>query len=340
MRRSWLGWSGFLSLAIACGSDSPSSGGTTGDTTGGATTTTGEPDTGVSPETSGAGPDGTTTGTTTGEDPAPVIWDLGGIPDSPPGFNSGCHAIDFLFVIDNSGSMSAQQQQLLNSFNGFITAIQESLEQVDSYHVGVITSDNYNGNEPGCTTIGSLVTQTAGFQSSNMVCGPFEEGHRFLTEQDDLTAEFPCIAQVGTSGSPIEQPVTALIASFAEDKQGPGGCNEDFLRDDAILVVVIVTDDPPNPPDFDDAHAATDTTMWHDAVMEAKNDNETAVVIIGFIPWMNVACNGGLESPNLIGFVDSFEEHGVKASVCEPDYGPLFAATISTIEGTCESFTP
>ena len=53
---------------------------------------------------------------------------------------------------------------------------------------------------------------------------------------------------------------------------------------------------------------------------------------------MNVVCNGGLESPNLINFVDSFGEQGVKVSVCEPDYGPVFASTIDAIEGTCENF--
>jgi hypothetical protein len=347
MRNGWLRLLGAASLAMGCSSDpgGGSGGSTNADGTGMPTSADDDvaDDDVADDDGSGPGPTGSTGADTTSapdeeSGPPPVVWDLGVVPDAPLGFNDGCHAIDFLFVIDNSGSMSAQQMQLLNSFNGFITGIQKSLDQVDSYHVGVITSDNYAGNEPGCNTIGSLVTQTAGGQSSNMVCGPFAEGGRFLTEQDDLTAEFPCIAQVGTSGSPIEQPVTGLIAALDPAKSEPGGCNEGFFRDDAILVVVIVTDDPPFASDFDDAHPATDTTGWYDAVMEAKNNNETAVLIIGFIPWMNLICNGGLESPNLINFVDSFGEQGVKVSVCEPDYGPVFASTIDAIEGTCENF--
>jgi len=345
MRNAWLGFMGAVTLALGCGSDPPAGSGETIDAT--VSPSTGQDGTGDTTGTPGGSSGGPTSAETTsapeesssGASP-PVQWDLGGIPDSPPGFNSGCHAIDFLFVIDNSGSMTVQQQQLLNSFAGFITAIQETLQQVDSYHVGVITSDNYSGNEPGCTTLGDLVTQTAGFQSSNQVCGPFEEGNRFLTEDDDLATEFPCIAQVGTSGSPIEQPVSGLIAALSDAKNQPGGCNDGFLRDDAILVVVIVTDDPPYNFDMDDAHPATDTTGWYDAVMQAKNNNETAVLIIGFIPWMNVVCNGGAESPNLIGFIDSFGENGVKVSVCEPDYAPIFASTIEAIEGTCENFAP
>lgn len=283
------------------------------------------------------------TGTTEGMQDSsgnPITFDLGIIPDAPM-VDMGCRKVDFLFIVDNSGSMSAQQAQLLASFPGFINAMQAALDDVvDSYHVGVLTSDNYSGNAPGCTSIGDLVTQTSGFGSSNQVCTPFAEGNRFATEQDDLEEAFPCMAQVGTSGSPIEQPVTALIASFDPSKTGPGDCNDGFLRDDAILVVVIVTDDPPYDFDMDDAHPATDTTQWYDDVIAAKNDDPEALVVIGFIPWMDLNCVFGGESPNLIGFIDSFGEQGVKASICEPDFGPIFAATIETIVTTCENFDP
>jgi hypothetical protein len=268
-----------------------------------------------------------------------VKYDLGVIPDMPGYDDSGCQAIDFLFVIDNSGSMSSQQTQLLASFDGFITAIQDSLEDVDSYHVGVITSDNYTGNAPGCTTIGDLVTQTSGWGALGQDCLPFEEGHRFATEQDDLVEKFPCIAQIGTAGSPIEQPVTATIAALDPAKAENGACNENFVRDNAILVIVIVTDDPPYDFDMDDAHPNTDTSTWHDDVVAAKAGNPDALVVIGFVPWMDTSCTGG-SSPNLIEFVESFEEQGVIASICLPDYGPVFAEAISTIESTCENFIP
>lgn len=270
--------------------------------------------------------------------PPPVVFDVGKSPDTPF-IEEGCQGIDFLFVVDNSGSMTSQQAKFLNSFQGFITAVEDSLGNVNSFNLGVITSDNFGNNAPGCTTIGSLVTRTTGaFESSNMDCEPFEDGHRFLTEEDDLAVKFPCIAQVGTSGSPIEQPVTALIAALDPEKAESGACNDNFLRDNSILVVVIITDDPPFDFDLDDAHPTTDTTMWYDLVLEAKNNDEKAIVVIGFVPWDNVACNGGLESPNLIGFVESFGEQGVLASVCLPDYSPVFAETVETIAETCENF--
>jgi hypothetical protein len=307
----------------------------------GDSTADGQSDTGPSAtsEATSVGPGDTTAASS--DSGGPIIFDLGGLPDAPD-IEMGCRKVDFLFAIDNSGSMSAQQAQLLNSFQGFIDAIQASLEDtVDSYHVGVVTSDNYFYNAPGCQTIGDLVTQTGGFQAAGQNCLPFAEGHRFATEQDDLSVKFPCMAQIGTSGSPIEQPVTASIAALSDAKAAAGACNEGFLRDDAILVLVILTDDPPYDPDFDDAHPLTDTSGWYDAIVAAKNGDPEAMVVIGFIPWSNLGCVVfGIESPNLIGFVDSFGAQGVKASICEPDFGPIFAQTVETIVTTCENFDP
>jgi hypothetical protein len=265
------------------------------------------------------------------------IYDLGVIPDTPVPADMGCKGIDFLFAIDNSGSMGAQQGQLLASFPGFIAAIQNSLENVSSYHVGVISSDAYTANEPGCTTIGDLVSRT----QAGGDCGPFEQGGRFATQEDDLETVFPCMANVGTFGSPIEQPVTASIAAVSEEKAEPGACNEDFLRSDSILVLVVVTDDPPHEPDFDDAHPDTDTSEWYDSIIAAKGGNPEAVVVIGFIPWSDLSCVVfNVESPNLVNFVDAFGDQGIKASICEDDFGPVFASTVETIQFTCDNYIP
>ncbi len=329
-----------LSLFVACGGDSPDSADTSAT---GLTATSGVSEAGgdVSSSTSGPGmtgpvSDGTTT--TSGDAPTTdddVVFDLGAMPDAPPA-EEGCAGIDFLFVIDNSGSMGAQQTQLLASFDGFITGIQDSLDDVDSFHVGVVTSDNYTSNAPGCQTLGDLVTQTQGG-----ACGPFAEGNRFLTDADDIQTEFPCIGTVGTFGSGYEEPVSALIAAVSDEKAQPGACNENFIRDDSILVVVIVTDDPPVDGFFDDAEPSIDTSGWAPAVLAAKNDDPEAVVVIGFIPWQDVSCVPlTSESPNLINFVDAFGDQGIKVSVCEPDYGPVFQSTLDTIKTTCDNFSP
>lgn len=335
-----------LSLLAACGSDGPSSAdasGTSLTATTGVMPTSGETSPDSSTTTSGGGgvtgvtSDGTTaTADDTAGDDDDVVFDLGAMPDAPP-IEEGCAGIDFLFVIDNSGSMGAQQTQLLGSFGGFIAGIEDSLEDVDSFHVGVVTSDNYIDNEPGCQSLGDLVTYTR----DNGACTPFTDGFRFLTDADDIQTEFPCIGEVGIFGSGYEEPISALVAAVSEEKAQPGACNEGFIRDDSILVVVVVTDDPPVDGFFDDAEPTIDTSGWAPAVLAAKNNNPEAVVVIGFIPWQDVSCVPlTSESPNLINFVDAFGEQGIKASVCEKDYGPVFQSTLDTIKTTCDNFDP
>ncbi len=274
----------------------------------------------------------------------PVDFDLGIIPDAGVIDEFGCQGVDFLFVVDNSGSMTNQQAQLLASFPGFITAIEASLENVESYHVGVVTSDNYAGNEPGCNTLGDLVTQTAGFGSSNAVCGPFASGLRFATDEDDLQSVFPCMAQVGTTGSPIEQPVSATVAALDPAKAAPGACNEGFLRDDALLIVTLITDE-------DDVLASLgDPADWYDDVVATKFGNPNSVVMIGLLsdsdipggtcgPFEPTDNSGASAAPRLREFVESFP-FGFWGSVCAPDFSPIFNDAISAIDTACEDFVP
>ncbi len=80
-----------------------------------------------------AGPPTTgTTSSATGDDvDAPIEFDVAGIPDAP-GIADGCNAVDFLFVIDSSGSMFDKQVNLVANFPTFSAQIQETLENVTS----------------------------------------------------------------------------------------------------------------------------------------------------------------------------------------------------------------
>src|SRR5262249_2164080 len=148
-----------------------------------------------------------------------------------------------------------EQVNLVNSFPGFIAAIQSTLDSVKEYNVGVVTTDAYFANTqvPGCSVLGGLVTRTGGFSSSNVVCGPADAGNNFMTQDDDLDVTFACAAQVGTEGDGIEQPMQAMINAIDPDGMlaQPGACNEGFIREDALLVLVVITDeyDGPNDPE-------------------------------------------------------------------------------------------
>ena len=105
-------------------------------------------------------PEVTATGSTTNDVDEPASSSSSTDPTGSPGSgvdpdaDVGCDAVDFLFVIDNSGSMADEQQQLIDSVPGFVAAIEERLPTgTGTYHIMVTDSDPwvYGGCEDGCT---------------------------------------------------------------------------------------------------------------------------------------------------------------------------------------------
>ena len=106
--------------------------------------------------------------TDTGDDPASSSGDVDptGAPATgvDPDADVGCDAVDFLFVIDNSGSMADEQQQLIESVPGFVAAIEERLPPgTGTYHIMVTDSDPwvYGGCEDACTESATCEMQSA-----------------------------------------------------------------------------------------------------------------------------------------------------------------------------------
>ncbi len=133
-----------VALVAGCGgddggfastSDGGSSTGTMGDTTAVMTVTQGDGPTSAADDTATGAADSTGTSSggtdTTGTDPS-------------TGTAAGCAAIDFLFVIDNSGSMSDEQQNLVASVPSFVAAIESTLGVAADFHVMVVDVDPWN----------------------------------------------------------------------------------------------------------------------------------------------------------------------------------------------------
>lgn len=289
-----------------------------------------------------------------------------GIPDAGV-VEMGCEKVDFLFVVDNSGSMYDHQQALIAAFPGFIAQIQGTLAAQD-YHVMVVDSDAgetfgkcqmqcdimgfpCTGFPCGVATsacdgaLGGGVVAPYGDQASNVDCG-FPLPQRFLSSDGgDLAPAFDCAGQVGISGAGDEKPMNAMLTALSPALVGPGGCNEGFLRDDAILVVTVLSDATIT----SSMEQMTDTPQqWHDALLAVKGGDPKAVAVLGLvsdsdlpdglckpnpIPW-------DMGSPLLRELVSLFGDHGVLASICEPDYQPFFAGAVDILDTTCDEFTP
>ena len=130
---------------------------------------------------------------------------------------------DFLFMIDDSGSMGDQQTALSVAANDFETAI--DLAGMD-YNIAVLTtSDGADGNMTGCTTdCYDRIVQSVGIIDNNMT---------LFKEQVNL---------IGTSGSPTE---TGIYNSEQALKTG-GLLNTppfSFPRDNTQLSLIILSDE-------------------------------------------------------------------------------------------------
>jgi hypothetical protein len=327
-----------------------------------------------------------------------LILDVGdGMGSGDPDDKSGCDKVDFLFVIDNSGSMSDEQQNLIASFPQFINTIQTTLDAAQDYHVMVLDVDawvyegcvgacdqaemngciNQNGicdifAGPACTlscpillscagydcanppepfecedVLGAGVVYPRGAEASNMDCGFSDMGERYMdSNEEDLTAAFQCAAKVGTgSSASTEKPMEALVNAVTPSTPA-FACNEGFIRDDAILVVTFITDESD-----DQGDSAGTVDGWRQALISAKNGDETAVVVLGLFgdndqpnpicgPYDPDSYDGADPAPRLRSFVDSWGDHGFAGSVCASNYDQFFQEAVGIIDTTCEDFVP
>jgi hypothetical protein len=268
----------------------------------------------------------------------------------------GCERVDLLFVIDNSGSMSDEQSNLVNSVPSFISEIQTQLADADSYHVGVISTDEYEYND-GCTEEGAMVIATGGDDSSNDVCGPYADGYSYMTENDDLDVAFPCAALIGTDGDSDERPMQTMQAALSPDMNGPGDCNEGFLRDDALLVIVVIADeedDHETDACDQDAYSGSsgEPEDWFEHVVAAKGGVESNIVVLALVgpPGPDPAvcplldkCDGGVEGAEVAERMASFTNmftNGIVGRICEPSYGSFFSEAVGVISTACDNFVP
>lgn len=284
--------------------------------------------------------------TTTG----PVIETTGGVA-------TRCTAVDFLFIVDNSVSMGNEQEALVAAFPGFMSAIETTLEAGSDYHIMVLDTDDWgrcdtanpwDGATPTHSTcngyvestvfdecdglIGAGVLHPAGEGASNQLCTP-ASGKRYIEEgEPDLSGTFACMATVGLAGHANERPMDAMVAALDPMNAAVQACNDEFLRDDALLVITFISDDP-NMPD------AGTPAEWYQSVVAAKGGNEEAVVVLGLGPGGD-GCGAGGE--HWLEFVELWGDNGIHGPVCgtADDYIEFFQNSVATIDQACEDIVP
>ncbi len=266
----------------------------------------------------------------------------------------GCRKIDFLFVIDDSHSMADEQQRLIDGFPGFMSQVQETIEEFD-FHVMVVgTGAQQMSFDPCENRLGTGRVRS----SEGEDCGLLEDflnGQRYLDQDhEDLAGAFECIADLGTDGEGDEKIVWSLADAITEHN-GPGQCNEGFLRDDAILVVTIISDEEDSPldgppvGDYDD-NSPGDPAQWAAGLLETKHGDEEALVVLGLVgdsdradavctPYEYPEGDGAEPGLRLRQLIESFP-YGSWSSVCQSDYAEFFNEAVADIDAACGGFRP
>lgn len=345
-----------LALACAC---NPSQSETLGFGT--PTITTAPSQTTEGSSTGSAGGSSTTSGAESTSASSTTASSTGPLLDMPmPDFGSqhpiGCQGkIDFLFSISASGNMTAVQERLIEAFPDFMGAIQEQLADFD-VHV-LVAEDGYwglddcglcttncdpQGTTPLCgaeldacdtKTIGAGVVFPAGNGATNRRCELVGDRRYITSEEPELDKAFACIAQVGLGGGSAT--AEAMVQALSPGLNSAGGCNEGFLRDDALLVVTIINDG------YDESSAGT-VDSWIEALRTAKHADDDAFAVLVLTTDVDIDY-GQLCLPdqfvpykNPLRLLVEEIDHGKIGSICEKQYGEFFASTISELVALCD----
>lgn len=253
--------------------------------------------------------------------------------------------VDILVVVDNSGSMAAEQSNLKAAMPALIGALLAPPVDPDTglpvhapvrdLHLGVISTNLGSGGfgVSGCEGLGDdallqHLPREAGCDAAYPLFLSYLIGESDPPDAAaiaDLSDDFGCVAVLGTEGCGFEQPLEAAHKALLVHAR-PGGPNEGFLRDDSLVLIVFITDEedcsaedntlfdlstvtyPVNLRCFQEKEMLHDVSRYVDAFRGLRSDPNNVVVgmIVG-VP-LAPACNG--RGTNLTGCLDqpSMEE--------------------------------
>ena len=169
-------------------------------------------------------------------------------------------AVDILFVLDNSISMTDEQEQL-GKWSSELFDVLSATGELPDLHIAVTSSSVPISGLPGCDSGGSLHVGGAVLENGGRflrdVAGPSGRERNYT---GTLRETFAKMALVGDDGCGYEQPFAAARSALSGYQFGAQG----FLRDDALLLVVFVTDE--------DDCSASDPALFSDHYADACSE--------------------------------------------------------------------
>jgi len=199
--------------------------------------------------------------------------------------------VDILWVVDNSGTMREERQQLGEKFDQFMS----ELEKVGAdYHIGIVSTDT---DDP---------THSGRLQGSPKIIG---------NDTADPKATFIANVDLPETSNRNEKGLEAMRLALSDELLA--GDNAGFLREQASLYVIVLSDE--------DDHSLGPTryyARWLEHLKGKGEENRVSLsALVGQAP---SGCEGAqagaryLEVQQLTG--------GLFYSICENDYGPVVKA--------------
>lgn len=247
--------------------------------------------------------------------------------------------------------MAQVQEQLVAAFPQFINTIQSGFADFDVHLMVVDSEQKWNvaycddqcpdpcdlapdypcGVQPTMcdSTMGAGTVYNVGPYTENIPCGL--DNPRYITaDTPDISGTFECLARVGNSG--YNMMGDALVAAMNPKINQPGGCNDGFLRDDALLMLVII-----GPEDSTEGPGSSQGTWqeWRQKVVEAKHDNLSAIVAFGLVSASGCPQN---DNHRLCKLVQSFPQ-GILEHI-DTDFIQAFGDAAELAIDACSLFVP
>lgn len=229
------------------------------------------------------------------------------------GADGGCEetgaTVDLLVMVDDSSSMSQEQQSLASAMPELVRALATGDVEADGtvdftpvadLHVGVVSSDMGTGGFalPTCAESDHGDDGILQHTPSGVVSGCDGTYPAFLqyAPGDGLSTfrmDFSCIAQLGTGGCGFEQQLEAVLKAitpstsdvrFFGGTTGHGdGENAGFLRPDSILVTLLVTDEDDCSAQDPDIFNTSSTTYTDDLNLRCSQHPEAMFPISRYV---------------------------------------------------------
>jgi hypothetical protein len=276
------------------------------------------------------------------------------------GMAQACDKIDFLFIVDDSGSMQEEQTNLAANFPMFVNLIESYMTSAGTlidYRIAVTTTGRSNhysldlGLGMPLTFMetgdnGAFRMQSSSGGSCNMTRRWFQKGDA------NIAQNFGCVAEVGTGGPSYEMPL--LCSKLALSDRVSDGTNAGFLRDDALLAIIYISDEDDcsrtddnwqitptsDPCAYGDAGLLTQASFISFFDTLKGDPGRWAAAVIAAPMDCTSSFGDAVQARRMQEFVQMKMPNATFSSICAGDLTTALQQALDTFTAACESFPP